>query len=193
MRHLTLVLLLGGGVLAVRATVRCLGNILRRPRVCMSLGDSATRRDSKGTFPTAATAPRFWGGGPVISPLQLLHPHTDLAHRYWAEALEPLDICVDATAGNGHDTVLLASLLGERGGGTLYACDVQALALDRSRERVRSALSSEWELVENGDTWCATSRQSGDAVTVHWFLGSHELLLKRLPERSVRLVVFNLG
>ena len=59
-------------------------------------------------LPVAPTRPRFFGGKPVGSPAQLLHPHMDLAHRFWRSSLEAGDLAVDATAGNGHDTLELA-------------------------------------------------------------------------------------
>ena len=38
--------------------------------------------------------PRQWSGLAVTSPLTLLHPHTDWAHRYWSALLEPGDLVV---------------------------------------------------------------------------------------------------
>ncbi|MDD3298972.1 MAG: rRNA methyltransferase, partial [Firmicutes bacterium] len=43
------------------------------------------------------------------------------------------DLTVDATAGNGHDTLFFASLVGEKG--AVYAFDIQQRALDITRER----------------------------------------------------------
>ena len=47
------------------------------------------------------------------------------------------DIVVDATAGNGHDTLKLAELVGEDG--HVYAFDIQQTALDHTKERLAEA------------------------------------------------------
>lgn len=43
-------------------------------------------------------------------------------------------VAVDATAGNGHDTLFLAKLVGAKG--TVYAFDVQQAALEATRKRL---------------------------------------------------------
>lgn len=62
--------------------------------------------------------------------------------RHWARALQAQAVfdgavCVDATAGNGADTLFLAE--GAGSAGRVYAFDVQAAALDRTREKLESA------------------------------------------------------
>lgn len=52
---------------------------------------------------------------------------TDLAHRAVSGILKAGDWAVDATAGNGHDTVLLAECVGPTG--RVFAFDVQQCAL----------------------------------------------------------------
>ncbi len=47
------------------------------------------------------------------------------------------DICVDATAGNGHDTQFLCELVGDTG--KVYAFDIQEIAIDSTRERLKKA------------------------------------------------------
>lgn len=44
------------------------------------------------------------------------------------------DICIDATAGNGHDTLLLCQLAGETG--KVYAFDVQEMAISNTKNRL---------------------------------------------------------
>ena len=51
-------------------------------------------------------------------------------HRRLAEVIGPGDLCLDATAGNGLDTLFLAQRAGEIG--TVHAMDVQKDALRRS-------------------------------------------------------------
>ncbi len=45
------------------------------------------------------------------------------------------DIAVDATAGNGHDTLFLANLVGETG--FVYAFDIQQQAVDVTIQRLK--------------------------------------------------------
>lgn len=143
--------------------------------------------------------PRQWSGLAVSSPLTLLHPHTDWAHRYWSALLEPGDLVCDATAGNGHDTVMLAKTLAARGGGTVLACDLQSKALQTSQERLRSCLAEETEYRQlcceqaegSGETEEWASRRA--KLRVRWRLGSHDAVLAGVPNGAARLVVFNLG
>ena len=51
--------------------------------------------------------------------------------------LRPGDTAVDATMGNGHDTLTLCQLVGETG--KVYAFDVQAQAVDATAARLRQA------------------------------------------------------
>lgn len=48
--------------------------------------------------------------------------------------IENGEIAVDATAGNGHDTLFLANLVGERG--HVYAFDIQQEAIDATKKRL---------------------------------------------------------
>ncbi|MGI6412470.1 MAG: class I SAM-dependent methyltransferase [Syntrophomonadaceae bacterium] len=58
-----------------------------------------------------------------------------IARRLAQEVIQPGDIAVDATCGNGHDTLLLARLVGQKG--KVYAFDIQPEAIERSRALLR--------------------------------------------------------
>ncbi len=77
---------------------------------------------------------------------------------------------IDATAGNGHDTEFLASLVGETG--RVVAFDVQRTALDSTRARLTA------------QGW------SGRAILIH---GSHAELPAHVDGNSASAIVFNLG
>jgi len=62
---------------------------------------------------------------------------TEMAHRLVGERLKKRQITVDATAGNGHDTLFLVGAVG--GGGTVYAIDVQSGALAETEKRLEDA------------------------------------------------------
>ncbi len=61
---------------------------------------------------------------------------TEQAHAAIREVLCPGEIAIDATAGNGRDTVFLAELLGPTG--RVFALDVQPLALERTAALLRT-------------------------------------------------------
>ena len=52
----------------------------------------------------------------------------DIAHGMIADHVQPGDICIDATAGRGRDTLFLCSLVGEHGRVTAF--DIQSDAVD---------------------------------------------------------------
>ena len=139
-------------------------------------------------------ADRDWNGSPVVSPLALLHPHTDFAHRYWAASLKAGDTVVDATTGNGQDAAYLAEVLSDAGGGTLLCIDVQCLALERSRERLRATLEKRGWVISSAvaEAWDAR-RTDGAKLSVQWLHGDHALLLETMSTGSASLIVFNLG
>ena len=95
---------------------------------------------------------------------------TARAHRELAGVLREGDLAIDATAGNGHDTVFLAGRVGERG--QVIAFDIQAEAIASSRERVAAA--------------SLTDR-------VAFVQGSHAGLGSHVIPGSVTAIVFNLG
>ncbi len=62
----------------------------------------------------------------------LFHKITELAHHAVAPIIRAGDIVIDATAGNGFDTLFLASKIGPEG--RVYAFDVQEEALSRTAD-----------------------------------------------------------
>jgi predicted methyltransferase len=95
---------------------------------------------------------------------------TEIAHRIVRPALAPGAWVVDATVGNGHDTLFLAAGVGPAG--RVFGFDVQASALAATAGRV-SGLSH--------------------VTLIH---AGHEELQARLPataKRRLAVVMFNLG
>lgn len=102
-----------------------------------------------------------------------LPPILSLAHQFLSRAIRPGAFVVDATAGNGHDTVFLAEEVGPSG--HVYAFDIQPEAIESTRTRVS----------EHG---------FGDRVTL--LPMSHSLIESALPSKlkgSLSAIVFNLG
>jgi len=95
----------------------------------------------------------------------------ELAHQWVRRVVKPGDTTIDATAGNGHDSVFLARLVGS--GGRLLAFDVQTAAVEATRAALR-----EWGL------------DDGRAELFH---ESHGELACRAGNDPVAAVMFNLG
>lgn len=60
-----------------------------------------------------------------------------LAHEWVNKVLSPGSLAVDATVGNGNDTLFLARAVGTSG--QVQGFDIQQEALDRTQERLRTA------------------------------------------------------
>lgn len=94
-----------------------------------------------------------------------------LAHAALERVLRPGMRAVDATAGNGHDTLFLARRVGPEG--RVWAFDVQRAALDATRARL------------------AGVADAGPVTLIH---AGHETLREHIPEEvRIDAAMFNLG
>lgn len=100
----------------------------------------------------------------------------EFSHRLLQEVITPASIVIDATAGNGHDTLFLARLVPA---GRVYAFDIQAAAIEQTRQRLaRHALA-----------WPA--EPAAPVTLIH---DSHARLDRHLPaDEAVCAAIFNLG
>ncbi|EGW19899.1 tRNA (mnm(5)s(2)U34)-methyltransferase [Methylobacter tundripaludum] len=95
------------------------------------------------------------------------------AHDLIRDILRPGDIAIDATVGNGHDTVFLAEQVGPSG--HVYGFDIQQAAIDSTLEKFRQAPSPEY------------------LTLIH---ASHADMDEKIPayhHGKVRVIMFNLG
>jgi hypothetical protein len=97
-----------------------------------------------------------------------MKPHISYAHQYWARFVRPGDTSIDATLGNGHDTLYLAQLL--KGEGRLIGYDIQPQALEQAKRRIE-ILPDEFSRI----------------ITLKF--QSHT----NFEEKNVKLIVYNLG
>lgn len=95
---------------------------------------------------------------------------TELAWSLLRPLIQAGDLVIDATAGNGHDTVFLADCVGPSG--RVIAFDVQEEAIRSAALRVDEANFSE---------------------RVAFHLKSHVQMMDHAQPRSVAVVMFNLG
>ena len=69
----------------------------------------------------------------------------ELAHDFLAQVITKDDVVVDATMGNGHDTLFLAKLAKQ-----VYAFDIQEQALEKTSQRLQEAGLTNVELLLQG-------------------------------------------
>jgi len=74
----------------------------------------------------------------MLRPLQM-------AHAFLAEVVTKEDIVVDATMGNGHDSLFLAQLAKK-----VYAFDIQEQAVEKTRQRLAEAGLDNAQLILDG-------------------------------------------
>ncbi|MEM6911781.1 MAG: class I SAM-dependent methyltransferase [Verrucomicrobiota bacterium] len=101
----------------------------------------------------------------------MLPKATDFVHELVAPRLHPGDSALDATAGNGHDTLFLARQVGPEG--QVHAFDIQATAIESTRRRLQAHEASS---------------------QVHLHQSDHQHLARHLPpEARFQVILFNLG
>lgn len=102
---------------------------------------------------------------------------TEVAHAVWKNVVRKGDVVIDATCGNGYDTLAMLRLIADNTSrGRVYAMDLQKGALEStSRLLDRSVSANERELVE-------------------LYAMCHTKMEDLVPKGdAVRLVAFNLG
>lgn len=106
----------------------------------------------------------------------LFQSHLDLAHTYWQKIVAPSDCVIDATCGNGHDTLALAKLLAVCGtdGGCLIAMDLQESAIAATRVLLNLHLPHL-------------------ADRIQFYQQCHSSFPAWIQPASVKLIVYNLG
>jgi tRNA1(Val) A37 N6-methylase TrmN6 len=95
---------------------------------------------------------------------------TEWCHHFIREHVKQGDLCIDATAGNGNDTLLLCELVGEQG--KVLAFDIQEQAVTNTRKRLE---------------------ESGVLKQVEVLLESHTNMSRYAEPDSVSCIVFNFG
>ena len=93
-----------------------------------------------------------------------------VAHRFIREQVRPGAFCIDATAGNGHDTALLCELCGPSG--RVLAFDIQESAVQATKRRLAGC---------------------GFQNRAEVILDSHSNMDRYAEKESVDCIVFNFG
>lgn len=90
---------------------------------------------------------------------------TKIAHEILSAHLKPGDTAIDATCGNGYDTIFLAKLVGPNG--LVHAYDIQEKAINETQKKARLE----------------------QLTNIRFHLASHETI----SEEQIDAVIFNLG
>lgn len=99
----------------------------------------------------------------------------DFSHQLWKMFLKTGDIAIDATCGNGRDTLVLAQNVLSEIEGKVYAFDIQATAIQKSQIQLKQNISQE------------------QFARIEWVHGSHSHFPSEIEPESVAIVVYNLG
>ncbi len=105
----------------------------------------------------------------------LFQSHIDLAHHYWSQLIKPGDHAIDATCGNGHDTLKLCQLALCQHEGKIYA-------FDRQREAIK-----------NTESYLNQNLLPNQVEHVQFILGCHSQFPSSIIPNSIKLIVYNLG
>ncbi|KXJ39735.1 MAG: hypothetical protein AXA67_11775 [Methylothermaceae bacteria B42] len=109
----------------------------------------------------------------LISNATMTGSLTKRAHQWIREVAGIDDCAIDATAGNGYDTLFLAKLTAPNG--RVFAADIQPNALQSAQQRL--------EMEKN-------------TAPIEWILAGHETMAQWLPRQwhgKVKAIMFNLG
>ncbi len=101
--------------------------------------------------------------------------HLKLAHHYWSELVSLGDLVIDATCGNGQDTLFLAKIALSEDSGTLFAIDIQPAAIESAKKNLIEQLPVPF------------------FDRVKFILGSHATFPEEIKPGTVKLIVYNLG
>ncbi len=95
---------------------------------------------------------------------------TQWCHHWISEHVKEGDLCIDATAGNGNDTLVLCELVGKSG--KVFAFDIQKIAVENTKR-----LLDERGVLKRAEV----------------ILGSHLHMEQYAEENTVSCITFNFG
>lgn len=100
----------------------------------------------------------------------------DLTKDYWKKLLKGGDWVIDATCGNGQDTLFLAKIV-----------------LDHPKKGWIFAMDKQQQALENTQTLLANSLAESDLANISFHHQCHSSFPSTLKTESITLIVYNLG
>ncbi|PIC74842.1 class I SAM-dependent methyltransferase [Sporosarcina sp. P17b] len=115
----------------------------------------------------------------------LLHRVLPIAKRLISERVQPGDTVVDATAGNGNDTVFLAGLVGDEG--QVLAFDIQQQALNVTEQKLGELASRTTLVHDSHANVCkyVQSEISGAMFNLGYLPYSEDLSIVTTPSSTI--------
>jgi len=105
----------------------------------------------------------------------LFQSHLDVAHSYWNTLVKKGDVVIDATCGNGQDTLILAQLSLTPTQGYLYGIDIQQRAVEITHQYLNQHLPAAF------------------LARISLINQCHSDFPQEISPESVRLITYNLG
>lgn len=105
----------------------------------------------------------------------LFQSYLDFAHLFWKQLLQEGDQVIDATCGNGHDTLAVAKMFLTSTSGKIYALDIQEAAIKSTQERLEKELTAEVY------------------QRIQLIQKSHAIFPSWMAPKSIKLIIYNLG
>lgn len=105
----------------------------------------------------------------------LFQNHLDLVHNYLSRVLKKGDCAIDATCGNGHDTLFLVEQCLTENEGYILSMDIQRDALQAAEKKISEFFPKEIE------------------KRVTFFHGCHSNFPITLIKNPIKAIVYNLG
>ncbi|PUZ65241.1 hypothetical protein GQ55_3G207700 [Panicum hallii var. hallii] len=149
---------------------------LRRPRRFLSARASGAQLAAAGV--ATAQQPELGVEDAVVGFLTGRRKATEVAHAVWRSIVRKGDTVVDATCGNGNDTLALLKMVADqKGQGCVYGMDIQDSAIESTSSFLKMAVDDDHQ---------------GELVKL--FPICHSRMEEIVPKDApVRLVAFNLG
>ena len=113
---------------------------------------------------------------------------TTMAHQLVGERLLPGDFTIDATAGNGHDTLFLAKAVGPTG--HVLAIDIQESAIEAARLRCAEYKDIiDFKVADHSNLRRWINRETGAVMFNLGYLPSSDKTIITQPESTLKAVV----
>lgn len=111
----------------------------------------------------------------------------ELAHFLWQEYIKKGDIVLDATCGNGHDTLRLLELAGEDG--LVYAFDIQKSAVEKCRNMTSNAKNAVYIIDSHSNIDKYIKKELSAAVFNLGYLPNSDHDITTQPKTTIEAIV----
>lgn len=114
------------------------------------------------------------------------------AHELMQQTIKPGETVIDATCGNGNDTVFLSEVTGPTG--KVYAFDIQEQAINNTKQKLMDAKVTNVQLIHDGhqhvDQYIATEEQGKVAAAIFnlGYLPGSDKQVITIPQNTITAI-----